>query len=175
MIDSHCHIDLEAFNLDRDKVLQSAFKAGITRLLVLGLSNSRFNKLRQLKAQYQQLDIALGLHPYFLVEQGHSKTQAMFDQFLRLAEQYQTQYIAFGEMGLDGSLPLSMDYQRQVLEFQLSVATQFRKPIVLHHRKLHQMKSNRKMLEPCHFFLEFGPFPEFFYIPNFYYIFFFEK
>jgi TatD DNase family protein len=137
MIDSHCHIDLEAFNLDRDKVLQSAFKAGITRLLLLGLSNSRFNKLRQLKAQYQQLDIALGLHPYFLVEQGHSKTQAMFDQFLRLAEQYQTQYIAFGEMGLDGSLPLSMDYQRQVLEFQLSVATQFRKPIVLHHRQSH--------------------------------------
>ncbi|MFT6329242.1 MAG: TatD DNase family protein, partial [Bermanella sp.] len=38
MIDSHCHIDLEVFDSDRDNVLKHAFDEGIERLLVLGLS-----------------------------------------------------------------------------------------------------------------------------------------
>lgn len=137
MIDSHCHIDLDIFDLDRDKVLKEASEVGIERMLVLGLSNLQFARLLKLKVQYSQLDIALGLHPYFLVEQDATKTQVMLNQFLNLAEQHKNEYIAFGEMGLDGSLSISMDYQQQILEFQLNVANDFRKPIVLHHRQSH--------------------------------------
>ena len=202
MIDSHCHIDLAAFDADRDNVLTRAFAAGIERLLVLGLSNQQFEKLRVLKRQYQQIDIALGLHPYYLKDldrpeslfqepnpqlshlqklplqashlqptrlgelqpqvlysqksdftqplpkpskvqssglkhQANNKTQAMLDELSCLADLHSGQYIAFGEMGLDGSLALDMDYQKTILRFQLNLAVKYNKPVILHHRKSH--------------------------------------
>jgi TatD DNase family protein len=137
MIDSHCHIDLEVFDSDRDSALNSALRSGVKRLLVLGLSNSQFAKLLTLKQRYNQLDIALGLHPYFLKLQNEAQTQVMFNDFSHLASIYQNQYIAFGEMGLDGSLALAMSYQEKVLRFQLNLASVYNKPVILHHRKSH--------------------------------------
>lgn len=137
MIDSHCHIDLDAFNADRDKVIQNAFDSGIQRLLVLGLSNSQFSTLLRLKTQYPQLDIAVGLHPYFLTTQNSIDTQAMLDEFHQLADSFHGTCVAFGEMGLDGSLPLDMDYQQHILRFQLATALEHCKPVVLHHRQSH--------------------------------------
>jgi len=137
MIDSHCHIDLEAFDHDRADVLERAFQNGIQRLLVLGLSNQQFVKLLDLRKQYPQIDIALGLHPYFLTLQNDAQTQLMLDEFSRLASLHQAQFIAFGEMGLDGSLGLDMAYQETILSYQLNLAKDYKKPVILHHRKSH--------------------------------------
>ncbi|MFQ3250824.1 MAG: TatD DNase family protein [Glaciecola sp.] len=137
MIDSHCHIDLDAFDADREDVLQHAFQIGIERLLVLGLSNQQFPTLLKLKQRYHQLDIALGLHPYFLQKQDTEQTQHMLDELARLAALHSQQYIAFGEMGLDGSIALDMAYQKHILRYQLTLAQQYKKPIILHHRKSH--------------------------------------
>jgi len=137
MIDSHCHIDLDAFDSDRESVLKRAFEAGIERLLVLGLSNHQFATLLNLKREYQQIDIALGLHPYFLKLQDEVQTRLMLNEFSRLASVYRDDYIAFGEMGLDGTLALDMAYQKQILRFQLNLASEYKKPVILHHRKSH--------------------------------------
>jgi TatD DNase family protein len=137
MIDSHCHIDLEVFDHDRDEVIKDAFDAGIKRMLVLGLHNQQFASLLSLKQKYRQIDIALGLHPYFLNALTESQTQIMLRDFEHLAHLYSNDYVALGEMGLDSSLNLSMEYQQTILRFQLDVAKQLNKPIVLHHRKSH--------------------------------------
>lgn len=137
MIDSHCHIDLEAFDADRDEVLQRAFQLGIQRLLVLGLTNQQFPKLIGLRQRYPQIDIALGLHPYFLKVQDDTNTQLMLDELSRLASLHREHFIAFGEMGLDGSLALDMTYQKKILSYQLQLATDYKKPVILHHRKSH--------------------------------------
>lgn len=137
MIDSHCHIDLEVFDSDRDNVLKNGFDMGIERLLVLGLSNQQFVRLLDLKRQYTQIDIALGLHPYFLKLQDTAHTQLMLDELSHLANLHKDHYIAFGEMGLDGSLSLDMAYQKKILCAQLSLAAEYKKPVILHHRKSH--------------------------------------
>lgn len=139
MIDSHCHIDLEAFDSDRDIVLQRAFQEGITRLLVLGLHNKQFDLLLALKRQYEQVDIALGLHPFFLHPLNQLQTQCMQDEFAKLASQHAHHYIAFGEMGLDASIDLDMRYQQEILSFQLSLAVTYHKPVILHHRQSHNL------------------------------------
>jgi TatD DNase family protein len=142
MIDSHCHIDLDAFDDDRDEVIERAIQAGVKRFLVLGLSNQQFSKLLVLKQQYAQIDIALGLHPYFLNEPAPEnkvkhQTQLMLDELSQIAEQHLKHFVAFGEMGLDGDIALSMSYQEEVLRYQLNVATKHKKPVILHHRKSH--------------------------------------
>ena len=137
MIDSHCHIDLEVFDDDRDDVLQRAFQVGIQRLLVLGLTNQQFPKLLSLREQYPQVDIALGLHPYFLKFQDDVNTQRTLDELSRLASSHREHFIAFGEIGLDGSLALDMTYQQKILSYQLQLAKNYKKPVILHHRKSH--------------------------------------
>ena len=137
MIDSHCHIDLEAFDDDRDDVLQRAFQVGIQRLLVLGLTIKQFGKLLDLRQRYPQIDIALGLHPYFLKIQDDANTQLMLDELSRLASLHSEHFIAFGEIGLDGSLALDMTYQENILSYQLQLAKKHKKPVILHHRKSH--------------------------------------
>jgi TatD DNase family protein len=137
MIDSHCHIDLEVFDSDRDNVIEHAFSKGIERLLVLGLSNRQFARLLDLKRRYAQIDIALGLHPYFLKLLDTAQTQLMLDKLSDLANLHQDRYIAFGEMGLDGSLSLDMAYQKKILCAQLSLAAEYQKPVILHHRQSH--------------------------------------
>ena len=137
MIDSHCHIDLESFDNDRDDVLQRAFREGIQRLLVLGLTNQQFPTLLDLRQRYPQIDIALGLHPYFLKSQDDTQTQQMLDELSRLASLHQEHYIAFGEMGLDASLGLDMTYQKRILSYQLRLAEHYNKPVILHHRHSH--------------------------------------
>ena len=152
-VDSHCHIDLSDFDNDRDEVLDKALKNGIRRILVPGLTNHQFDFLRDLAATYAnkalQLDIALGLHPFFLEQELASGKQVLFDAFTRLAEKFHKQVVAFGESGLDGSLKLSMKFQIEALELQISLAKRFDKPLVLHHRQSHNELI--RVLKQCRF------------------------
>lgn len=53
-----------------------------------------------------------------------------------LLQQYAPKICAVGEIGLDFAIdPLSFDPQQQFFSAQLRLATEFSKPVVLHHRK----------------------------------------
>ncbi len=41
MIDSHAHLDMEAFDLDRDEVLNRAEAAGVRKILSLALLDEK--------------------------------------------------------------------------------------------------------------------------------------
>ena len=141
LIDSHCHLDLSAFDNDRLEVLEQSAQAGIQRILLPGLSNQQFHKLRELRKQYSghevRLDIALGLHPYFLKAANDQGQQAMLQKFTDLAHAYHAEVVGFGEMGLDGTLPYPMDFQEEVLRVQIELASYFNKPLIMHHRQSH--------------------------------------
>ena len=137
MIDSHCHIDLPAFDRDRDEVIQSSIKKGVSRILVPGLGLVQTRQLLPLKHQYPMLDIAAGFHPYFLQEIPYDAWQRELNQMNKWLEIHHQSIVAIGEFGLDATLSLDMAFQEQVFRDQLSLAKQYRKPVVLHHRKSH--------------------------------------
>lgn len=137
MIDSHCHIDLPAFDRDRDEVIQSSIKKGVSRILVPGLGLVQTRQLLPLKHQYPMLDIAAGFHPYFLKEIPYDAWQRELNQMNKWLEIHHQSIVAIGEFGLDATLSLDMAFQEQVFRDQLSLAKQYRKPVVLHHRKSH--------------------------------------
>lgn len=136
MIDSHCHIDLDAFDHDRHELLEKCKAMGVSRLLVLGLSTRQFSNLLLLSEQYPILDVALGCHPYFLNANQQSLAQ-LESELQVLASQYYKRFVAIGECGLDNKIEIDMEHQRSVLAIQIELAKQFKKPLILHHRQSH--------------------------------------
>ena len=132
LIDSHCHIDVENFDIDRKEVLERCYDKGISRLLVPGIMAHTWPVLKDICSQYPGLYPAYGLHPVYV--DSHSKSD--IDQLERWLQREKP--VAVGEIGLDYYLSeLDRDKQQELFEAQLSLAQSFDLPVILHVRKSH--------------------------------------
>lgn len=136
LIDTHTHLDFEAFDADRDAVLARCTMIGVTRLIVLGVDRSNWERVWQLAESRPAIHAALGLHPVFLDQHRPEHLDDLEEWLLRLkgAEKL----CAIGEIGLDYYIKNS-DRKRQqdILETQLSLASKFDLPVLLHVRRAH--------------------------------------
>lgn len=131
LVDVHVHLDDEAFDLDRDEVIERARMAGVETLVIAGYAAGYWPRLRALCQRYpQRLFAAYGLHPMYLEEHA--------ERDLDLLETWlvQERPVAVGECGLDYYLPgLDAARQRRFFERQLAIAVNARLPLVIHARK----------------------------------------
>lgn len=123
LIDTHCHLDDEIFDLDRAAAMARARAAGVARILVPGISEDRWALQRALAAEHGWL-FAIGTHPQALVRSRAVPTDP------RGA-------CAIGECGLDGPTPVAMEEQERVLEGHLALARETGLPVILHCYKAH--------------------------------------
>ncbi|GAC15131.1 TatD family hydrolase [Aliiglaciecola lipolytica] len=134
MIDSHCHLDFQAFDADRTQVLNHCLDIGITNIIIPGTQAKSWQALISLCKESPMLEFALGLHPYFL---KHSKTDDL-DTLSRLIAE-NPQLVAVGEIGLDfqaDDLP-KQALQQEFFIQQLQIAQQNSLPVIIHHRRSH--------------------------------------
>ena len=132
LIDTHCHLDVEEFDADRDAILDRCRSEGISQIVVPAIHAAGWNKLLQLCQREAGLYPALGLHPVYI--ESHQ------DADLRALEQkLQTENpVAVGEIGLDYFLTeLDRDKQQKIFESQLQLARDAGLPVLLHVRKAH--------------------------------------
>ena len=63
IVDTHCHLDFEWFDDDRERVIERAEAAGVNNIIVpaLDLDNSR--TVLELASQYEGVFGAVGVHP----------------------------------------------------------------------------------------------------------------
>ena len=132
IIDTHCHIDVAAFDPDRQQVIENCRALDINDLIVPAIQASDWPSLISICTQYQGLHLTLGLHPVF-IEQHTAEDIDKLDDLINL---YQP--VAIGEIGLDFYIK-DTDKQEQIKYFeqQLSIAKDHRLPVVLHVRKAH--------------------------------------
>ena len=130
LIDSHCHLDDDRFDNDRDQVMQRAHDQGVQQLVIPATTRLRWPKVKQISEQYPGIHASYGLHPYFMQE--HKKQDvAALDEWLQ-----QEKAVALGECGLD--FYQSQDDEQQQLELfiaQLDVAANHNLPVIIHARK----------------------------------------
>lgn len=129
LIDSHCHINFDAFDHDRVAVVQRAARAGIHTLVVPGVSR-KLSQSTEWQNDCGAVSIiqGFGLHPYFINQ--HQDTDLDW-----LATTLHGDPAAFiGEVGLDSTVD---HYERQLVLFseQLQLAIEYQRPLVLHHRR----------------------------------------
>ncbi len=130
LTDSHAHIDVAAFAVDRDAVIARARAAGVVRQIVPAIAASGWPALAALCRHQQGLHAAYGLHPMYLAEHREEHLTALP---ACLAEHGA---VAVGECGLDYSAPeLDPAQQLRYFEAQLTIARELRLPVIVHARR----------------------------------------
>ena len=135
-VDSHCHLDFETFST-QENFHQKLLSAGCLGVLVPAISVQYFERLIQFQNKFCAskngfVNIALGLHPYFLSAFKPDHIQIL-DQQLALNKP-----CAVGEIGLDYVLPQdSHELQLSCFEQQVKLAIKHGLPLVVHCRKAH--------------------------------------
>lgn len=132
LVDTHCHLDVAEFDVDREVVLQTCHDAGINKIVVPAIEASSWLDLLRLCGQHDILHPALGLHPVYIDHHNESHLGMLDEQLADPA------IIAVGEIGLDFYIK-ALDRDRQIyfFEAQLQIAKAHDLPVLLHVRKSH--------------------------------------
>ena len=130
LIDSHCHLDADRFDLDRDAVVASANSLNIAKIIIPATTANRWAKVRQVAGEYEGVYPSYGLHPMF-VEQHQANHIRELDEWLDREKP-----VAVGECGLDffNSRP-DEKWQKQLFNEQLQLAVNHQLPVIVHARK----------------------------------------
>jgi len=130
LVDSHCHLDADSFDNEREAILSRAKAAGIVVQVVPATTAKRWPKLRDVCAMDHSLHAVYGLHPMFIAE--HCPTD--LHQLRQWIEQEKP--CALGECGLDFFV-VDPDISAQLFYFeqQLLLAREFDLPLIIHARR----------------------------------------
>jgi TatD DNase family protein len=130
LIDSHCHLDIESFDIDREQVIDRAMSAGVNVFVNPGVDLDSSKKTLELASVYNNLYAAVGIHP----NEAHQWDHQSEDEIERLANQ--PGVVAIGEIGLDYYRDrTSHEQQYRILEQQLAVAEKLDLPVIIHNRE----------------------------------------
>lgn len=129
LVDSHCHIQADRFDGDRDEVIERARTAGLERLLVPGWDLPSSMAAIELASRVAWLDAAAGIHPH---DAAHADA-ATWQGIERLAHDHRV--VAVGETGLDYDRLFSPEVaQLENLRRHLELGLELGKPVILHCR-----------------------------------------
>lgn len=137
MIDTHCHLDSPRFDADRSQVLERAWAAGVTGIVVPAIGPPDWDTLLELPATDGRLKIALGIHPQLLPELPEADDTRNLERLDALLSRGVA--VAVGECGLDGPSVAGAPMARQVrvLRAHLAMARRHRLPILVHCLRVH--------------------------------------
>uniref|UniRef100_Q021Q0 Hydrolase, TatD family n=1 Tax=Solibacter usitatus (strain Ellin6076) TaxID=234267 RepID=Q021Q0_SOLUE len=129
LVDSHCHLDDEKFDADREQVMERALAAGVETMMAIGTGGELDVAIRQAE-RYPFIYATIGVHP-------HDASKATEETYARLRDlSAHPKVLAIGEIGLDYHYDFSpRDVQREVFDRQLEIAALAAKPIVIHTRE----------------------------------------
>lgn len=132
LIDSHAHLDMEEFDLDRDRVLERAQQAGIIHIITIGVDLRSSQNAITLSEKYPCLFASVGCHPHYAESCDHE----MLEGLKKLSSH--DRVVAWGEIGLDFFRNYaSHAKQKEIFRRQLELALQVDLPVIIHDRDAH--------------------------------------
>ena len=130
LTDTHTHLYSEAFDLDRDAVIQQAKNQGVSQFFIPAIDSSYAKAMYDLEASYPDcMHLMMGLHPTS-VKENYKEELAFVAKQLE-----ERKFVAIGEIGIDLYWDTStLDKQREAFAFQIKLAKKYKLPIVIHCR-----------------------------------------
>lgn len=129
LVDSHCHLDFEDFDTDRDAVVERARAAGVGPIVTISTRVSQFSALKQMAGRYEHIYCSIGTHPHYADEE----LDVTAEDLASLADD--PMVVAIGEAGLDyhyDNAPRSA--QAEGFRRHIAAARMTQLPLVIHAR-----------------------------------------
>ncbi len=129
-VDTHCHLDFEHFDPDREAVLQRAQEAGVVAVINPAVDLASSERALALARRYDAVFAQVGVHP-------NSATEVEGEGLERLRGWTQEpKVVAVGEIGLDYHWNVHPpDVQAAAFRAQLDLAAAVGLPVVIHSRE----------------------------------------
>ena len=130
LVDTHCHLDWNAFDADRDEVIRRAMEAGVTRMVTIGVDVASSRRAIELAERYSSVYAGVGVHPNDAADfNGDTLGE------IRALAQH-PKVVAIGEIGLDNYWKtVAPDAQVVAFRSQLELAADIGKPVIVHSRE----------------------------------------
>ena len=130
LIDTHCHLDMEAFDDDRSEVVKRAEDAGITYLINAGSDREGNIRGLALSKEYPQVYSSVGIHPH----DAKTLDESLYRELKKWAKE--PKVVAVGEIGLDYHyLHSPKGVQIEAFRKQVVLARGLALPIIVHSRE----------------------------------------
>ena len=129
--DTHTHLYSEAFDEDRDKMMQRAFNKGITRFFIPAIDSTYTKAMFELEKNYpENVFLMMGLHPTS-VKENYKEELTHVEKLLS-----ERPFIAIGEIGIDLYWDKStLSIQQEAFRHQIKLSKKYKLPIVIHCRE----------------------------------------
>ena len=130
LTDTHTHLYSEAFDDDRDEIIQNAINKGVKRFFIPAIDSSYTEAMLRLKASYpENMFLMMGLHPTHVKENYLEELQHVKDMLK------QHNFYAIGEIGIDLYWDKTfLKQQQEAFRLQIQWAKKNKLPIVIHCR-----------------------------------------
>jgi TatD DNase family protein len=133
LIDSHCHLEMEDFDGDRDGVIARALEQGVDYIVTVATTIPDAQKALEIARKHEPVYVAMGIHPHEVkdIQAGD------YDRLRSLAGEEKV--VGFGEIGLDfyrnhSPRQVQLDRFRELLR----IGKELGLPIIIHDRDAHQ-------------------------------------
>jgi len=130
LVDTHCHLQMEQFNVDRKEVIERAGSAGVRSLILIGTDSKDNPEALALAEENEFIHVAAGIHPH--------DASSLDDRLLSELRQWLShpKVVAVGETGLDYHYMHSpREVQRKAFMQHIELAKQVNLPLVVHTRE----------------------------------------
>jgi len=159
LFDSHCHLNAEQYDNDRDEVVERARKAGLKAIIDIGIDIKSSKKVIENSKKYEIVYASVGIDPENLIPGSDLFDQSLFDlsaedfakwlegkfeELKKLAEYEKV--IMIGETGMDNywltksdeldqeTKERSLKRQEQLFRMHCKLAKNVNKPLTIHSR-----------------------------------------
>ena len=138
LFDSHCHLDDERFEEDREEIIEKIKESGVTKLVSAGYSIEGSRKGVELSKKYEFIYTTCGLSPND-IPQTEEELWKDIDKIKKLVKENleYKKIVAIGEIGLDYYWEKDKErreLQKKAFVKQIELANDFNLPIVIHTR-----------------------------------------
>ena len=130
-VDSHCHLDFDQFDADRDEVLARAREVGVERFLTISTSMKSFPKVLQIAESYDDVYCSIGVHPHDAEKEGEQISAKELISHLN-----HPKIVAIGETGLDYYYEYApRDAQQRNFRRHVRACIASETPLIIHTRE----------------------------------------
>lgn len=134
LIDTHCHLDMTAYE-NLDEVIDASAEAGVGRIITVGIDVASSHAALAIAGRFQTVFATIGVHPH----SAAAVNNETYKELAALAEKNTAKIVGYGEIGLDYVKKYApRDTQLKEFRDQLALAVELNLPVIIHDREAHE-------------------------------------